>query len=146
MYALLDGELSPQETGEKLCDEALGRHNGPWPWLWLLWAALSAPCGTGRSATRRAEADMRRAAREWLELSGEEADWHAYFDRWLEEILGWRNATATPTAANMMIPARSWSARFVPERATDSSGDPRLGRSTNGDAPTGRSARRRDCR
>jgi hypothetical protein len=144
MGALLVGELSPQETSKIICAEALGRESGPWPWLWLLWAALSAPCGTGRAATRRAEADMRRAAREWLELSSGEAQWRAYFDRWLQEILGWRKATGTQTVAGVMALARGGSGRSVPEGTNGD--DPRLGRSTIGDAVSRRSAQRRDCK
>ena len=86
--ALLDGELSPVATGETVCAAALGRGNGQWPWLWLLWAQLTARWAEDENARRQAEDEMRLAAKEWLFVADGEANWHAYFDRWLNTGLG----------------------------------------------------------
>ena len=88
LRAFLNKELAPIETCETICAAALGRSNGQWPRLWLLWAALGARCGGNRATGTRAEAEMRQAAREWLDLTGEEADRRAYLERWLERLGG----------------------------------------------------------
>jgi len=82
------GELGALEAGETICAAALGRPCGQWPWLWLLWAALTDRCAGGTDPRGQAEEDIRRAAGEWLTLSDDEADWRPYFDRWLRAITG----------------------------------------------------------
>jgi hypothetical protein len=85
-------------AAEIICEEALGRASGPWPQLWVLWAILGSWWGTGGHERRRAEEDMRRAAQEWLDISDVETEWRAYFNRWSQELLGWRDG-----AANWMV-------------------------------------------
>ncbi len=127
--ALLDGQRSPQQTAEIICAEALGRDNGQWPWLWLLWAALSAPCASGQRETERAEEDMRRAAQEWLALSSDELEWRPYFDRWLGRTLRWQPAVTKPL-------------RGVSAPATE---NPRLRRRPKIEIQKRQSQRRGDC-
>ena len=81
--ALLDDELSPPCACETICGEALGRDNGPWPELWLLWAVLGARWEAGDPGRRVAEHAIRLAAREWLEVEDDDAEWQGYFERWL---------------------------------------------------------------
>jgi len=88
---LLDGDLAPYDAGAMICASALGRETGQWPWLWLLWATLTAPCG-GHRETLRAEDTMRLVAAEWLEVSGDETRCRKYFDHWLHDVLGWPKA------------------------------------------------------
>jgi len=97
LLAFLDGELGPVETCETICAAALGRHGHPWPWIWLLWAALGERHEGGPFAARQVEEQMRLAAREWLALESEETAWRAYFHRWLQAVPGPQRMMGLPS-------------------------------------------------
>ena len=57
--------------------------------LWLLWGSLTDWVENKPAETAEAEAAMRRAAREWLELPDDEASWRPFFDRWIYDEMGY---------------------------------------------------------
>jgi hypothetical protein len=137
---LLDGDLAPYEAGAMICAHALGRETGQWPWLWLLWATLTAPCGGGHTETLRAEDTMRRAAAEWLEVSAEETRWRRYFDHWLCDELGWPK-TSNPSQAGQSTGRSSTSTMMRPNIYPR-----RLVKVESTDVASGRSTARRHCK
>jgi len=62
--------------------------------LWLLWGSLTDWVQSKPHETPEAEAAMRRAAREWLEVSRDKLRWRRYFDRWLYDEMGYARPTA----------------------------------------------------
>ena len=57
--------------------------------LWLLWGSLTDWVENKPDETALAEAKMRRAAAEWLEVADDGLRWRRFFDRWLYDEMGY---------------------------------------------------------
>jgi hypothetical protein len=58
--------------------------------LWLIWGSLTDWVESKPAEAEQAEAEMRRAAAEWLAVpDDEEALWRPFFDRWVYEEMGY---------------------------------------------------------
>jgi hypothetical protein len=57
--------------------------------LWLIWGALTDWVETRPDEKLAAEAAMRRAATEWVDVADDAALWRAYLDRWVYDEMGY---------------------------------------------------------
>jgi hypothetical protein len=58
--------------------------------LWLIWGSLTDWVENRPAEAAKAEAEMRRAAAEWLAVpDDDEALWRPFFDRWVYEEIGY---------------------------------------------------------
>ena len=85
-------DSSPYDAGRTVWATALGNRDcrDVSHALWLIWGALTDMVEFETRALAEAESKMRMAAREWLEISTDDAvARRQYFDRWIHEELGY---------------------------------------------------------
>ena len=91
---LVGGLVPPYEAGRAIWAAALGAsgsgRDGSHCWaLWLLWGSLTDWVENKPTEAAEAEAAMRRAAAEWLDVVDDELRWRQYFERWLYDEMGY---------------------------------------------------------
>lgn len=91
---IVDGRAEPYAAGREMWGEAMsasgqGRDGSHCYVVWLLWGALTDWAECKPAETVQAEAAMRRAAAEWLEVADDESRWRPFFDRWLYDEMGY---------------------------------------------------------
>ena len=88
---IVAGRAKPYTAGRAMRSEALAADDetGQCHALWLLWGALTDWVENKPAEIDEAEAAMRRAATEWLEVADDELRWRPYFDRWLYDECGY---------------------------------------------------------
>jgi hypothetical protein len=93
MRKMLSGEAEPYSCGWEIWGTAFKNADKSmevmWP-LWLIWGALTDWAENGPQEKTKAEAEMLRAAREWLSLDRTDpAARKAYLDRWVYDEMGY---------------------------------------------------------
>jgi hypothetical protein len=105
--ALIDAD-SPYDIAREIHFGAMGGIPGEWGLLdgrqkllndslhalSLVWGSLTDWIENKPQETAQAEAEMRRAAREWLAVPDDEAALRAYFDRWVYDEMGYAKPAA----------------------------------------------------
>lgn len=93
--ALLAGTVAPYEAGRIMWQAAIagvgegGKDHDQCHALWLLWGGLTDRVEVRPDETAEAEAAIRRAASEWLDVADDEPARTAFFDRWLYDEIGY---------------------------------------------------------
>ena len=63
--------------------------------LWLVWGPSTDWVENRPDERTQAEAAMRRAAAEWLEVAADEQRWRTWLDRWIYDEMGYERPAPT---------------------------------------------------